>query len=232
MRLQLGSLVYCTNGTFGELADLVIDPSKKRITHLVVEPPRQRRLARLAPVELILVTRGSSAEIWLACTLEEASRLPLVQGFAYLRMYEFPVNEPDSDVGVQDVLAMPPGTTFGFGTSLGTCEPHISFTYHAIPKGDVEIRHSSDVMTSDGQRVGRVDGFVVDDDEQITHLLLERGHLWARHELMIPIGAVARIATDAVTLRLGKDEVPAGAVDHANHWAHRERGVARTSTEK
>ena len=110
MRLQLGSLVECSNGTFGELADLVIDPSKKRITHLVVEPQRQHRLARLAPVELVPVTRGSSAEIWLACTLEEASRLPLVQEFGYFRMYEFPANDPDFDVGVEDVLAMPAGT--------------------------------------------------------------------------------------------------------------------------
>jgi sporulation protein YlmC with PRC-barrel domain len=213
MRLQLGSLVHCSNGTFGELADLVIDPRRKRITHLVVEPHRQHRLARIAPVELVLVTHASSAEIWLACTLEEASRLPLVLEFAYLRMYESPVSDPDSDMGVQDVLAMPAGTTFGFGATLGINDPHIAFTYHAIPKGDVEIRHSSDVMVFDGRRVGRVDGVVVDDDEQVTHVLLERGHLWARHELTLPIDAVAQIATDAVTLSLGEDELRARADD-------------------
>jgi sporulation protein YlmC with PRC-barrel domain len=216
MRLQLGSLVHCSNGTFGELADLVIEPSKKRITHLVVEPHRQHRLARLVPVGLVLVTCGASEGIWLARTLEQASRLPRVLEFGCLRMYEVAVSDPGFDVGVQDVLAMPAGTTFGFDASLGTYDPHISFTYHAIPKGDVEIRHTSDVMTPDGQRAGRMDGFVVDDDERITHLLLERGHLWARHELTIPIGAVARIETDAITLSLGRDELRARAKDDAS----------------
>jgi sporulation protein YlmC with PRC-barrel domain len=232
MRLQLGSLVHCGDGTFGELADLVIEPIKKRVTHLVVEPHRKHRLARLAPVELVTPTHDSSAEIWLACTLEEAIRLPLVQEFGYLRMYEPPVSDPDFDVGVQDVLAMPVGTTFGFDTSLGTYDPHMSFTYHEIPKGDVEIRHSSDVTTSDDERVGHVDALVVDDDKQVTYLLLERGHLWARHELAIPIGAVAQIETDQITLSLGKDELLARADDHASHWGDREGVVARTSAEE
>jgi sporulation protein YlmC with PRC-barrel domain len=222
MRLQLGSLVQSSDGTFGELTDLVIDPSKKRITHLVVEPHHKHRLARLAPVELVLVTRDPSAEIELACTLEEANRLPLVQEVAYLKTYEF-LNDPNFDVGVQDMLAMPNGTLFGYGTSLGDYDPHISFTYHAIPKGEVELRHSSEVMTSDGERVGRVDGFVVNDHEQVTHLLLGHAHLWTRHELTIPIGTVARIATDAVTLSLAKDELRARTEHHANSWGDRQR---------
>jgi sporulation protein YlmC with PRC-barrel domain len=62
----------------------------------------------------------------------------------------------------------------------------------------------------------RITHLVVDDDARITHLLLERGHLWARHELTIPIGAVARIETDGITLSLGKDELRACAEDDAS----------------
>jgi hypothetical protein len=37
--------------------------------------------------------------------------------------------------------------------------------------------------------------------------VLEHGHLWERREITIPIGAVAEVKTDRVTLRLSKDEV-------------------------
>jgi hypothetical protein len=52
-----------------------------------------------------------------------------------------------------------------------------------------------------------VDGFLVDRDEHITHLVLERGHLWGRRDVTIPIGAVAKVETDDVTLSLTKDWV-------------------------
>jgi hypothetical protein len=60
-----------------------------------------------------------------------------------------------------------------------------------------------------GHALGQVDGFVVDSEEQITHFILERGHLWGRRDVTIPIAAVATVETDAVTLSLSKDEVGA-----------------------
>jgi hypothetical protein len=36
---------------------------------------------------------------------------------------------------------------------------------------------------------------------------LERGHLWGRREVTIPIGAVAKVETDTVTLRMSREEV-------------------------
>jgi hypothetical protein len=52
MRLEIGSRVECVDGTFGKLVDVVIDPSARRLTHLVVESDHERWLARLVPVEL------------------------------------------------------------------------------------------------------------------------------------------------------------------------------------
>jgi hypothetical protein len=36
MRLELGGRAGCSDGTFGELADVMIDPTTRRVTHLVV----------------------------------------------------------------------------------------------------------------------------------------------------------------------------------------------------
>ena len=52
MRLELGRPVRCSDGPFGELVDIVIDPTKKRVTHLVVRAHGLDGVSRLVPVEL------------------------------------------------------------------------------------------------------------------------------------------------------------------------------------
>jgi hypothetical protein len=139
--------------------------------------------------------------------VDEVNRLEPVQEFAYLRLGEFPVEDPNWDLGVQDVLALP----YYEGDPLGlpSYNTNVGMTYDRVPKGEVEIRRSSAVTSADGHGLGEVDGFLVDGEGQITHFILERGHLWGRREVTIPIGAVATVETDAVTLSLSKDEVGA-----------------------
>jgi len=217
MRLELGTPVRCTDDTFGELADVVIDPISKRLTHLVVRPrDQEEQAARLVPVEL---AEGSDegSEISLHCTVEEANRLEPVHEFAYLRLGEAPVEDPDWDVGVEDVLAMPYYEADPLGPNPNY-EPNVGMTYDRVPKGEVEIRRSSAVTSADGHDLGQVDGFLVDGDGQITHFILERGHLWGRREITIPIGAVGKVETDAVTLGLSKDEVGALPSVRVHRW--------------
>ena len=203
MRLELGGSVRCADDLLGELADVVIDPTTKRVTHLVVQPHHDIAPARLVPIELAQEAEGH--EISLRCTVEEVRQLAPVHEFAYLRLGEFPVDDPDWDVGVQELLAMPyyePGVDpMSYGTDAG-------IVYDRVPKGEVEIRRSSAVTSSDGHHLGHIDGFLVD-GEQITHIVFERGHLWGRRDLTVPIGAVKKVETDAVTLSLSKDEVGA-----------------------
>ena len=209
MRLELGRPVNCTDGPFGELADIVIDPTKRRVTHLVVEPHGDHGKARLVPIELADTEAGESSAIGIRCSLEEASRLEPVAEYAYLRLGESPELEPGWDIGVESVLAEPyygyAGGP-GYETVPAGYDPHVSMTYDRVPKGEVEIRRASEVASSDGHSLGKVDGFVVDDDA-ITHFVLEQGHLWGKREVTIPINAVAHVDTDAVTLTLTKDEV-------------------------
>ena len=42
---------------------------------------------------------------------------------------------------------------------------------------------------------------------QITHLLLERGHLWRRREVAIPMEAITKVETDSVTVGLTTREL-------------------------
>ena len=92
-------------------------------------------------------------------------------------------------------------------------DPHVIVSYDRVPKGEVELRRKSAVISADGHGVGHVDGLVIDDaGGQLTHVVLEHGHLWGKREVTIPIADVEAVRTDEVVLGLTKDQV--GALEH------------------
>jgi uncharacterized protein YrrD len=214
MKLELGCPVTCADAPFGELADIVIDPRSRRIVHLVVQPNGHHSRARLVPVE-----RARSAESGLAldCTVAELEAMDLVFESAYLRVGAVPVADPDWDVGIQDVLALPVYQEMdGFGTVVDP-DAHVVFNYDLIPKDEVEIRRSSSVFSADGHHLGHVDGFLIGTDDK-ADIVLERGHLWGRREIVIPADAVESVGNDRVTLKLTKEAVGALDVRHVHRW--------------
>jgi sporulation protein YlmC with PRC-barrel domain len=216
MRLDTGREVRCADGTYGELADIVIDPIAKRVTHLVVQP-RAAGVAGLVPVAL--AGDDPDGAIVLRCTVEEAARMPHVRELGYLRIDRAPVDDPDWDVGIETVLAMPYYSSAGFDGPMLLDSP-TEVSYDRVPKGEVEIQRTSSVVDADGHRLGSVDGFVVDADGQITHVVLERGHLFGKREVTVPIAAVTRVETDVVTLNLGRHDVERLPAVRLHRWKH------------
>jgi sporulation protein YlmC with PRC-barrel domain len=195
--------VDCNDGTFGELSDVVIDPTTKRVTHLVVTAQGEPSVERLVPVELVDAGDAAGRALMLRATTEEVHDLPPVQEVAYLQLGDFPLDDPDWDVGIQEVYALPYYPAYDLQP-----EPlDFPVMYDRVPKNEVEIRRASGVYSAEGNHLGHVDGFLVDRDGHITHLVLERGHVLGRRDVTIPIGAVAKVETDDVTLSLTKDQV-------------------------
>jgi sporulation protein YlmC with PRC-barrel domain len=204
MRLELRQRVRCTDDVLGELADVIVDPNTGRVTHLVVQPRHGHARARLVPVELAECEEGE-AEITLRCSIDEARGLSLVEESAYVRLGEPPLDDPDWDVGLSNVLALPYSPMDPAGAAY---VDYGTVSYDRIPKGDVEIQHTSAVVSADGHDLGRVEGFLIDGDTQaITHVVLERGHLWGRRDVTIPVDAIASVGMDEVRLTLDKAQV-------------------------
>ena len=217
MRLDTGREVRCADATYGELADIVIDPIAKRVTHLVVQPHHDNARAGLVPVELVGDAAGGA--IVLRCTVDEAADMPRVQELGYLRVDRAPVDDPDWDVGIETVLAMPYYAPAGFEGPMLMDGP-IEVSYDRVPKGEVEIQRTSPVVDVDGHHLGSVDGFVVGADGQITHVVLEQGHLFGKREVTLPIGAVSRVENDVVTLNLGRHDVERLPAVRLHRWNH------------
>jgi uncharacterized protein YrrD len=214
MKLELGSPVACADAPYGELADIVVDPVSRRVVHLVVQPSGHHERARLVPVGR---ARPAESGIALDCTVAELEAMDPLFESAYLRVGELPVADPDWDIGVQDVLALPVYQEMdGLGTVVDL-DPHVMVTYDRIPKHEVEIRRSSAVMSAEGQHLGHVDGFLLGAGEQ-ADIVLERGHLWGRREIVIPADAVESVENDRVTLKLTKEAVGALDARHVHRW--------------
>jgi len=215
MRLELGKPVRSKDDeVVGELADVIIDPVEKRVTHLVVKEHHEHGESRLVAIDLAVPDEDED-ELSLSCAAAEVRQLPNIEDFAYLRLGEPVVSDPDWDVGVTNVLALP-----YYDSALGPAgalDENVGVFYDRIPKGEVEIRRSSSVITADGEFVGEVDGFLVEGDH-ITHFVLERGHLWGRRDVTVPIGSVTRVESDTVTVGLSKDQIGALPSRRVHRW--------------
>jgi uncharacterized protein YrrD len=200
VKLELGAAVRTADGAGRVLADVVVDAGGKRVTHLVVEPDGEREGARLVALEL---ARGGPDGIALTCTAETLEAMEPVRGFAYVPEQGAPTDDEEWSVGVEDVIVAPTYDAVGLGEP--ELDPNVSVLYDRVPKGEVELRGSSDVYSSDEHHLGTVHALDVDDGGRIVSLALRRGHLWWKRELAIPADAIASLDTDVVTLGVDQD---------------------------
>jgi sporulation protein YlmC with PRC-barrel domain len=212
-QFTIGAQAHCTDGVCGEVSRVVVDPVARTVTDLVVEPKGREGLARLVPLDLL---DGSAGDVRLRCTLAEFEHLDPAEETQFV-----PGSGGYAAYGPQQVSAWPyygltPGVETPGGVDLGVAGFSPTITYDRVPLGEVEVRRGDPVEATDG-RIGHIQGLVVDPgDHQVTHVLLQEGHLWGRKDVAIPIKAVSRVG-DTIHLNISKHEVqdlPSVDFDH------------------
>jgi sporulation protein YlmC with PRC-barrel domain len=216
-QFTIGAEVSCTDGVCGEVRRVVVDPVARAVTHLVVEPGRQRGTGRLVPLGLI---DAAPEEIRLHCTLAEFGQLDAAEETQFL-----PGGNGYGAYGPEQALFWPyynlgigGGLADGMGTGMGVGLENASRTVTSdkVPLGEVEVRRGDHVHATDGD-IGQVQGLVIDPrDHHLTHVLLQEGHLWGRKEVAIPMSAVTGV-DDGVRLSITRQQVqdlPPVDVDH------------------
>ncbi len=202
-QFTIGSEASCTDGVCGEVSRVVVDPVAEAVTHLVVEPKDRQGLARLVPIDLV---EAASAGVRLRCTLAAFGQLDPAEETQFI-----PGSTGYAAYGPQQVVTWPyygltPVAGTPGGVDLGVAGFSPTVTYDRVPMGEVEVRRGDPVEATDG-RIGHIQGLVVDPhDHQVTHVLLQEGHLWGRKEVAIPIKAVSRVG-DTIRLNISKHEV-------------------------
>jgi sporulation protein YlmC with PRC-barrel domain len=203
--LVIGSDAVCSDGYLGEVRGVVIDPTTRTVTHVVVEPKGRLGLARLVPLSLADVSPG---QIQLRCTEAEFKILDAAEE----TLTEFVPGYP------APVQMLPPGwrgsggPTVEGGTILRIPQQE---TIDTLPPGEVEEHRGDHVHATDGD-IGEVGGLRIDSgSRQVTHVLLKAGPAWARKEVAIPFDEVAGLG-DGIRLSITKQQVrdlPAADID-------------------
>jgi len=206
-QFTIGASVTCSDGVCGELTRVVVNPVAKELTHLVVAPRRGRVASRLVPLALVDTTDG---EIRLRCTVEEFEKLAAAEETQFQ-----PVSAGHAGYEAGQVLDLPyyrlGSHTLGVPEAqrrLGLENVSRPVTHERLPLGEVAVRRGDHVHATDGN-VGRVKGLVIDpESHEVTHVLLQEGHLWGRRQVAIPVSAVAGFE-DGIHLKISKEGVQA-----------------------
>jgi len=199
---RIGAEASASDGVCGEVSRLVMDPVALTVTHLVIEPKHRRESGRLVPVHLVDTTTG---QIRLRCTtaefdkLDPAEEIDQVEGLDYGGGY----GQAEAVQGYGGMGGIG-ATGMGIGMGVGHNTPVV--VQDVVPLGEVDVQRGESVHALDGE-IGKVKGFLVDpDDNRVTHILLQEGHLWGRKEVSIPISAVTGVDA-GIRLNITKKQV-------------------------
>jgi hypothetical protein len=187
-QLIIGTDVACTDGVYGRLRWIVVDPAGRRVTYLAVTP------SDLAPGHLVPADQVASAaeNILLRCTTAELARFETTKETAQ--------EDALPDLGVRS-----PGPV---GIEQDTGYGNQTTPRDRIPEGGVALRRGAIIDAVDGE-VGRLQGVSVDLEEgvqRLTHLQLGTGHFWHRTRIAVSARSVTRFG-DGIRLDLTKDQV-------------------------
>lgn len=188
VRVTIGVDVLCSDGPYGHVRRLIVDPAENTLTHLEVGDDKLP--GWLVPADEIaeggaeVVLRSSTADLTrFEAALEE-------------RPTSWPYNPEEKSgrfpAGVEEV-------------ERDSAWGNVTTERDRIPAGGLEVRRGEPVYATDGM-VGRTRGVCMElPSRRLTFLVLDAGHLWARTRLSIPIGSVKRIA-DGIQLDISKSE--------------------------
>ena len=218
MQIEFGNDVFSRDGTkLGTVAGLVMDAQNERVQALVIGEGLFGQDQRL--VNISAVTSSGNGRVELETTDAEADNLP-----QFVRT-EYVERPRGGQSGLQDdALIMPAGgvggpifydsslTATGYGSYGGSdsffdtapLNPPVVETRSNLSEEDVVLRKGTDVVGSDGKKIGTVDDILLDDDGRVTGFIVSAGFLF-HHDLSIPASAVSEYDDDRVRLNITSD---------------------------
>jgi sporulation protein YlmC with PRC-barrel domain len=215
MRFTIGADAHGTDGRCGRISRVVIDPLAEAVTHLVVEPTRDRGISRLVPLDLLdpsadgIRLRCTTSQFAMLDPAEEARFLPGSSGYSGYPpddAMSWPYYSAGARMGSMAVGGMARGGIPLGGLEASTGNVASSVVTDTLPEGEVGLRRGEPVHATDGD-IGNVQGLVISaGDRHITHVLLREGHLFGRKQVAIPIGSITAV-TDGIRVGLTRQQV-------------------------
>lgn len=204
MRIPVAAALRCSDGPYGRVSHVIVEPATMRLTHLAAVEPGLWPVERLIPVGLIAQSMPSA--IVLSCTREALERMIARAELGYGKN----ARPCLADDGAPDLR-----WSLGFPQETALAVPR-----EVVPPGELAVHKYTRVLASDGP-VGQVDELLTEPGSgTLTHVVLREGHLWGRLEVTVPAAEIARFGADAVRLRLTKRAIAALPAVPVRSWWH------------
>lgn len=205
--LPMNAEVHCSDGPGGRLVAVIVHPTMKKVSNLVVMERRQPQRERLVPIWYVV----DCAEdlIHLSCTRQKLSE-----------MKEF--------LQTEVVRAGVPGIK---ECSQYMLQPYvvprwIPTRHGLVPRDELAIGKRARVRTTK-KDLGRLHRFVVDlASGDITHAVMRDRRFRAREETTIPVSVIERIGQGSVFLRMNRSGIQASPSisQESRNLSHRRSG--------
>ena len=189
MDIPTNAKVYCADGRFGKTTRIIIKPTTREVTHIVVGDEGFPDTEYLVPIAR--VTETNPGVVHLSSTIKQLQEMPV-----FTEMHFLPSN-----------IAEFSGRAYMMWPYYPLSYNDLPIETAHIPVDELEIRRSAGVVATDG-RVGRVDEFLIDPtNDQITHLVLREGHLWGKKDVTIPVSEIDHYKDNTVYLKISKADI-------------------------
>jgi sporulation protein YlmC with PRC-barrel domain len=208
MNIALDVNVYANESKFGKITQVVIDPQAARIQYIVVKADDAPHEEYLVPLEK--VAESDSEKTVLNASKGEVMSMQTFVDREFVEVERDYVEPIGIYTGSSNMLSQP---------FVVQSKETYQVTEENIPRDDLTIRRGDDVHAANGDRLGKVDEFIIDDVGHITHIVMREDHLLrAEKEYAIPTNMVERVQNGNVNLTVSKDEVEALPVVAVHRW--------------
>lgn len=210
MKFKYNSVVYSSEGNkVGKLKELVVDPRSQKVTHLVVAKGILFTSDRVVPSHLVDNVDGE--RVVLSVTEDELKaraareyveeqyvKSPRKTEVAPSLSVAYWVRPPKT---YTSQIAEPPPAPPGIAPL-----PSQSDDGPRVPLEDVVLEKGTEVWSEDDRHIGHLDECVTNDEEKITHLILQKGHMFTSPK-MIPVDWVRDFRDNKIVLAVHADTV-------------------------
>ena len=209
--LKEGTSIFTSDGDeVGEISRFVLDPETKEVTHIVIQGGGLFSEDKVVPFDMV---RTETEEgLVLSDEIQDYDDLPPFEETYYVEASDMP---PQPERRVEEYPPYPVGPTYywyppygylGYPAyGLGTYAWPFGLKRQNIPADSVPLQEGSNVYSSDGEHVGDVERFMVDDEShQVTHFVISQGLLFKDHKL-VPANWIRTVVDDEVRLNVTSD---------------------------
>lgn len=178
----LHAKILCTDGPEGELTAIIVHQARREVTHLVA---RYREDQRVVPIAYVASSDGHT--IRLHCSDSEMENMMLFSEEQFIHQHPEEILQPAYE-------------EYPLGYS-----PYLTpLVIEHIPEGEIAIHRGETIEATDGP-IGHISELqVAQDDKHITHLVVQTGGLFHRHELSLPQTAIDHITDEGIYLKWDK----------------------------